>query len=110
MMKIRKIKGGKKPIAGNYKDIELQWLWNGEWITASVWDIDYYVRKYGCDELIEKTINHIKINEEGLYPQWAGCEGSERVKRFFDELWNKKYSVDRLCKEHQLTYILQIGE
>ena len=37
-------------------------------------------------------------------------EGSKRLKRFFDELWNKKYSVDRLCKEHQLKYKLQIGE
>jgi hypothetical protein len=110
-MEIRTIPGYKKPRVGDYKDMKLQWFWkNKKWITVSFWDVDWYVRRYGVNELIIKTMRHFEKNEDGLYPQWAGYEGSKKVKRFFNELWNKNYSIDRLCKEHKFEYNLQLWD
>jgi len=108
-IKTRTTKGNRKPRAGNHIDMKYEWFWEGKWIAVSFFDIDYYVNKYGVNELVKKTIKHLEWNEEGLYPSWAGYEGKGRVKRFFDELWNKGYSIDKLCLEHKLTYIIQIG-
>ena len=115
-IKTRIIPGNRKPIAGNHKDMKYQWFWEGDWVTVSFFDIDYYVKKYGVvDSLIDSTLKHLEWNEEGLYPSWFKkrngeyLEGGERVKRFFDELWNKGHSIKKLCLEHKLKHIIQIG-
>ena len=114
----RIIKGDRIPLPTkcgedyHFQDMAFEWKWKGEWVKVSFFDIDYYIHKLGrgVDELVNATIRHLEINEEGLYPSWfRNCEGAERVKRFFDELWNKGHSIKKLCLEHKLTYIIQIG-
>jgi|TARA_Y100000114_G_C11482970_1_gene196267 hypothetical protein len=119
----RIIKGNRIPLPTkcgvdyHYQDMKFQWKWKGEWKTVSFFDIDYYINKLGrgVDELVKATIRHLEINEEGLYPSWFEkrkgefCEGAKRVKRFFDELWNKGHSIKKLCLEHKLKHIIQIG-